>query len=324
MVWRGPMKLLFLTHPYPNYVPDLLLHGLRKLLGPTVVDYPRKDCLYDGVIGLGICPEDQLCPGWFPDDLGQVDRSDIWNKVKHGFFDIVVSDLRSAGMLSRNLAKWPSRSVIIDGEDHPQRIPPGPYIVFRRETDGTDYSIPLPMALPEEVFHRIMRYDDLPKKYTIGFLGSTHDGVRKQVVDTLAQRYPQSLFQATAIPNSEDPEPKGRLGRDAYYRQLQQCSIVLTLAGAGYDTFRFWENAACNALHAAVQMPLFIPDDFEDNRSIMRFGAIEELCRKIEKLLADEETRKDVICQARYHLVTNHMTSHRAKYFLDRTTKQFQ
>jgi hypothetical protein len=50
------MNILFLTHPYPNYGPDLLLHGLRKLLGPAVVDFPRKDCVYEGILGLGVCP----------------------------------------------------------------------------------------------------------------------------------------------------------------------------------------------------------------------------------------------------------------------------
>ena len=76
------MKILFLTDPYPNYIPVLLLHGLRKILGPAVVEYPKKDCLYAGVIGLGICPEDQLAPGWFPADNGEIDRDDIEKKIK--------------------------------------------------------------------------------------------------------------------------------------------------------------------------------------------------------------------------------------------------
>ena len=65
------MKLLFLTHPYPNYVPDLLLHGLRKLVGPTVVDYPRKDCVYDGVLGLGVCPPISSAPVGFHRTAGR-------------------------------------------------------------------------------------------------------------------------------------------------------------------------------------------------------------------------------------------------------------
>ncbi len=317
------MKILFVTHPYPNYVPDLLLHGLRTLLGPDVVDFPRKDCLYQGVIGLGICPDDQRCPGWFPDDTGGIDRDDIWTKVKSGFFDMVVCDLRAVNTFTKNCGEWPQRFAIIDGEDHPQKVPPGPYVVFRRETDGTDYSIPLPMALPEKVLHWICRYDDLPKKYDIGFLGSTQDGFRKKLVDALIGYYPNSLFQATAVPSQNNPVPNGRFSRDQYYHKMQQCRVVLNLAGAGYDTFRFWENAACNAIHASMRMPLFIPDDFKDNRSIIRFKTPEALRRKIDDFLSDDEKAKDMILNGRYQLVNKHLTTHRAHYFIDRFIGQY-
>ena len=55
------MKILFLTHYYPNYVSDLLLHGLRKLMGPDAVDFPCKSCLFEGVLGTGVCPDNQRC-----------------------------------------------------------------------------------------------------------------------------------------------------------------------------------------------------------------------------------------------------------------------
>jgi hypothetical protein len=312
------MKILFVTHPYPNYVPDLLLHGLRKLLGPAVVDFPRKDCLYNGVLGLGICPEDQRCPGWFPADEGQVDRDEIHIKIERNFFDWVVCDLRALAYLKELTRQWPRRLAVIDGEDHPQKITPGPFVVCRRETDGSDYSIPLPMALPQEVFEWIAYYDNQPKNFTIGFLGSTHDGSRKSLVEALSRHYPQSMFQATAIPSGDRPVPQGRMGRDEYYRRLQQCRFVLTLAGAGYDTFRFWENAACNAIHIAARMPLFIPDDFKDGQSILRFDAIDGLRRSIDPFLADEERSQELIRNGRYLLYTKHLTTHRAEYFLNR------
>lgn len=93
------MKILFVTHPYPNYVPNLLLRGLRKLLVPEVVDIPRKDCLYEGILGLGVCPDDQMCPNWFPSDEGQIDRDDIPGKIGGGDFDWVVTDVRGHGQL---------------------------------------------------------------------------------------------------------------------------------------------------------------------------------------------------------------------------------
>lgn len=318
------MKLLFLTHPYPNYVPDLLLHGLRKTLGPDAVDYPRKECLYNGVLGLGVCPPNQLCPGWFPDDTNQVDRDDISVKIQKGYFAYIVSDVRAVGQYIPQLQRSPTPLVIIDGEDRPYPVKPGRYAVCRRETDGSDYSIPLPMALPEEIFNWITAYDVLPKRYAIGFLGSTQDDKRKALVETLAKFYPDSLFSASGVPSETNPFPAGRYGRDEYYRELQQCRFVLSLAGAGYDTFRFWENAACNAVHLAARMPIFIPHDFENGCSIIRFENLDELRRTIDGRLNGSPQAGEIICNGRLNLVNHHFTQHRARYFLDRVSSALQ
>ena len=316
------MKILFLTHPYPNYAPDLLLHGLRKLLGPDVIDFPKKECLYQGVLGLGVCPEDQKCPNWFPDDTGDIDRDDIRGKLKSGYFQYIVSDYRAFNMLC-DLQDLQQKIVVVDGEDLPARISQGKYIICRRETDGSDFSIPLPMSLPEELLHWITSYDNAPKRYSIGFLGSTNDGARKRIAETLAQLYPDALFQTSSVPSRDDPSPDGRLSRDNYYLDLQKCRIVLSLPGAGYDTFRFWENAACNAVHVAVKMPLYIPDDFVERRHILRFSRIDELRVIIDDILEDKAPAKEIIRDGRRHLVDFHLTTERAKYFLKRVEKAF-
>jgi hypothetical protein len=316
------MRIAFITHAYPNYVPDLLLHGLRKLLGPNVVDYPRKDCLYEGVLGLGVCPEDQLCPGWFPTE-GSIDRDDMEAKLKNGYFSLIVSDLRALPALCRMTSESKAKLVIIDGEDHPFPIPAGPYVICRRETDGTDFSIPLPMGLPEEVLHWIASYDDLAKKHTIGFLGSTQNGDRRRIAETIAAHFPDALLEATTVPSPEDPTPAGRFGRDDYYRRLQQCRIVLSLAGAGYDTFRFWENAACNAVHISARFPLYIPDDFSEERQILRFSHPRELVGLIERALGGGEDTANMIAEGRQHLFQHHLTTARAIYFLDRVKRAF-
>ena len=318
------MNLLFVTHSYPNYVPDLLLHGLRKRFGPAVVDFPRKNCLYDGVLGVGVCPEEECCPHWFPSDEGQVDRSDIWSKLSADYYSLVVCDLRALPFLSEHVKHWPRRLVLIDGEDHPQRIPPGPYVICRRETDGTDFSIPLPMALPQEVFDVISSHDHEPKLFTFGFLGSANDCLRKQMVEALSRFYPQSLLKTTDIASEDAPTPAGRLGRIEYYRQLQRCRVVLSLAGTGFDTFRYWENAAFNAVHAVHRLPFFIPENFKDGHSILRFENIDELRRKIDVLLEDEGRSRELISQSRKHLLAKHLTIHRADYFLERVRSAFR
>jgi len=41
------MRICFLTTPEPDPLQDLLLIGLRELLGDRVVDHPKKEFLYD-------------------------------------------------------------------------------------------------------------------------------------------------------------------------------------------------------------------------------------------------------------------------------------
>jgi hypothetical protein len=319
------MNILFVTHPYPNYVPDLLLHGFRKLLGPDVVDFPRKECLYEGVLGLGICPEYQLCPDWFPHDNGEIDRNDINAKISKGFFKYIICDIRAFSFLQSIAPGCPQGLVLLDGEDLPVHIQPGSFVICRRETDGADFSIPVPMSLPEEIMQWIALYDTSPKSYSIGFLGSTGNfyDERKVIVEQIARFYPDSLLQTSAVPSTDNPNPSLRFGRNDYYMNLQKCRIVLSLRGAGYDTFRFWENAACNAVHISQKMPLFIPNDFENGRHILRFSYIDELRRLIDDVLDGRLDTGYVVHEARSHLSSLHLTTKRAVYLIDRLNRIF-
>lgn len=336
------MNILFLTHFYPNYVPDLLLHGLRKLLGARVVDYPRKDGLYDGeLLGLGITDANQRCVKWFPPDDG-VDREDIPEKVRKGFFKYIICDSRLAWREWTRLSgefitdikgdvnvipffrdealPVPDGLVIIDGGDGPLEIPAGPYIICRRETDNTDNTIPLPMALPDEIFEWIGAYDNEEKRYSVGFLGSFNEYSkgRKEIIEAIAEFYPDSLLKTTIVPSDDDPNPQGRFSRDDYYRNMQRCRIVLNLPGLGFDTFRYWENAACRAVHIAQRMPLFIPNDFEDNKHLFRFSSVDELRGAVDAVLEGKVLSDEVIEAGRDHLLKFHTTTKRAMYLLKR------
>ncbi|MDR4499748.1 MAG: glycosyltransferase [Candidatus Scalindua sp.] len=321
------MKILFLTHSYPNYVPDLLLHGLRKLLGENVIDYPKKECLYWNR-QTGTFPELYHEPFWFPKDTGEVDRDDLETKLKKNYFDYLVCDVRTLSSFMKlygRLNVKHIRIIIIDGEDFPVKINPGPYVICRRETDGADYSIPLPMALPEEIYNCITSFDNNPKTYSIGFLGSVgkQSESRRALIEDLASHYPDTLLQTTPILCEGDNRPDKRVGLKAYYDTLQRCRLVLTLRGAGYDTFRFWENAACNALHVSEIMPLFIPNVFNDRQHIMQFSHIDELRRIIDNHLTNSNETEQVIRNGRKHLKNYHLTTKRAGYFLDRIKRAF-
>ncbi len=339
------MNILFLTHDYPNYVPDLLLHGLRKLLGPRVVDYPRKDSLYRGDL-FGVTTDQYVCPELFPSDE-DVDRDDIPQKIRNNYFKYIICDVRLAlntvalsdqgckivqygGIRSIPLfhderQQLPPGIVLIDGEDFPHFVPPGPYAVCRRETDGTDFSIPLPMGLPEEIMRWITSYDDEEKIYSVGFLGAVNNMTpdRKEFIEQIINRYPDNLLQTSIVPSQDDPCPAGRVGRNDYYTALQRCKVILNFRGAGYDTFRYWENAACKAVHISQRMPLFIPHDFIEGQSILRFSNVEELIMLIDLVLEGKIQDDRIIQESRHHLVNFHLTTKRAMYLLDRLRMVF-
>ena len=116
------MRVLYLTAPACDYLADSVLHGLRTVLGPDVVDFPRCDVLYKSsrdmlaanVHGRGFTLYGLL------DDIS-VDRYDVVGKVQRGYYDLVVisSIHRQFGWFV-HLRPWlrPDNTVILDGEDH--------------------------------------------------------------------------------------------------------------------------------------------------------------------------------------------------------------
>lgn len=308
------MKILMLTSAYPNYVPDLLLHGLRKLFGEAVVDFPRKDPVYQGICGQ---PNLDPIPGLMADDSG-VDRNDIPAKVASGFFDLVLCDVRAFQGNLAMLQTSPNPLALIDGEDFPLPIRPGPYAVLRRETDGSDHSIPLPMAMPIEGIAWIDRHAGQPKTHSVAFLGSRsqHTPERNALLDEMARIFPDGMIGSWAVGGTSP-------GRDGYYRNLQSCQVVISLPGAGLDTFRYWENASCNAVHAAKEMPLYIPDPFRGGQEVISFSSVSDLAASVEKLLSGRIDGLALRLRSRERLLAHHTTDKRAAYVIDRLKRAF-
>lgn len=318
------MKILFFTHSFPNYVPDLLLHGMRKICDVDVVDHPRKDCLHDGVLGLGICPDNQLATDWFPTDTN-VDRDDIKGKLKSGFFDLVVADLRALAEHHQFIDFKKQATLIIDGEDQPAPFRLPGTLHFCRETTSLEQALPLPMALPEEIFTWIEKYDHLAPQFDIGFFGTVcNDGSqRDRWIENIESQFQNIRLVSSSKAEYVSSQPEGRLGRDDYYQQLQQCKIVLTLRGAGFDTFRYWENSATHGLHLTEALPILIPDPFSETTGTFSFNDTDTLKRQIDTALNHFENNKTLVERKKEHLKKHHLTQHRAQYVINEASRFF-
>ena len=152
------MKVLFLSGAiYPDYLCDMLFHGLRETLGADAVDSQRMWFMYQDDV-----PPQKKCLlygkgftlyGILPDI--EVDRTDIEAKIRTRYFDIVVY-----GSIWRNLDHWdlvrqfyPSSKVaFIDGEDYQTLRSEflGRGLYFKRECTRQSHGcIPLTFAIPK-------------------------------------------------------------------------------------------------------------------------------------------------------------------------------
>jgi len=88
---KAQLRILFLTNDREDYLADGLLHGLRQLPGLEVVDYPRKECMYEGGRQCKVAPEFGVRGGGFSlygfltEPHGGIDRSFIWQRLLGGW-----------------------------------------------------------------------------------------------------------------------------------------------------------------------------------------------------------------------------------------------
>lgn len=164
------MKILFIhsegnnTH-YNDYMSDLLLHGLRELLGFQVIDYPGSWYMYSDEIlkrqydenklwGKGLTIKNTL------NNYNSIDRTDIEKKIKNKYFDLVIySSIRRSDLFLESVIKYNNKFLFIDGEDdnYIDERYSNSGLYFKRELVNNKSNLsPISFAVPKE--KNIKRY----------------------------------------------------------------------------------------------------------------------------------------------------------------------
>jgi len=158
------MKILFIhsegnNSHYNDYMSDLLLHGLRQLLGAQVIDYPGSWYMYSDEIlnrqfdknklwGKGLTIKNTL------NNYNSIDRTDIEKKIQNKYFDLVIySSIRRSDLFLESVIKYNNKFLFIDGED--DNYIDGRYsnsgLYFKRElVNNKSNLIPISFAVPKE------------------------------------------------------------------------------------------------------------------------------------------------------------------------------
>ncbi|MCA8981381.1 MAG: glycosyltransferase family 1 protein [Planctomycetes bacterium] len=281
------MRVLYLTTPGEDYLQDGLLYGLRKRLGADLVDWPRKDVMYENCAK----PTSELYGRGFtmwkllPDIAIDRPPADATiHAAAHGFDLLVFASIRrqrtefAAWNSRRGLARFTDRptAVFLDGEDKMRLLVPavvhGKYYKRERTRRTATLTRPISFSIPsEKLVLRVPR--EKPRRF------ATH------VQCDEAYRVPW-IAQHCERKYAFDTE-------DAYRRDLQSSLFGLTMKKAGWDCMRHYEVASNGCVpcfwRLSEKPKACAPFGLVDGVNCVDFTTAEELDRRTLELEADPQ-----------------------------------
>lgn len=263
------MKILFYTPHNVNidyglkadYMSDLLFHGLRESLGSNCVDFPKKHHMYreyphsNKLWGRGFTYSETL------DDI-EVDREDIAQKLKTGYFDLLVFSIHHSIQLNYSLVeslledvKTDTKMAIIDGHDWPSynsNYFKYTNLFFKREIEDNadERLIPIWFCIPESKIN--FTYD---KKKDFAFINPGSN----------ESHWPKDSRSTHIYTVEED-----------YYKDYEEARFAFTCKKGGWDCMRHPEIIANGCV------PIFT--DIENCPKKTLFGYDKELLKDVKKL----------------------------------------
>lgn len=298
-------SVLFLADPSEDYVADTLFHGLRSVLGPDVVDYPKRDFLYASypkerqgdLYGRGFTIYGLL------EDI-PLQRDDAPARAIDGEFDVVI-----VGTIWRDWHWWvdiharlpPSvRKAVVDGADVPWMYPYGP----------TWWKSPRGWALPRA--HRRATYFKREWTRATGWLrwwGLVPPPLSDQLpLEPIAISYPAEKVVPEVPAKRQqfathvvDPEVAERLGRGQtgysfenesdYAADLRASRFGITMRKAGWDALRHYEiagNGAVPCFRALRRKPArCAPHGLVPGANCIAYENADDLVRQVEAITDD-------------------------------------
>ena len=193
----------------PEYLDDGLLHGLRRLFGDRVVDYPRMWHMYADSFGPGKVDQTTIVGRGYTlygmMDDSTVDRTDIEQKIRNQYFDLIIMHSWYPSLLMNLILETtPVRRIVwIDGRDErqvlTQFIDSGHY--FKRELTQPMHKVkPISFGFPAE---KIQAPVDKTRSVAHCVAGDLSTYIFK-TEDTYYHQYNEALFGITTVKGGWD------------------------------------------------------------------------------------------------------------------------
>ena len=322
------LRILFLTDDREDYLADGLLHGLRQLPGVELVDYPRKECMYEGGCHCRVAPEFGVRGGGFSlygllhEQEGAIDRSQIYRRLEAGWFNaVVLSNLwRQWGLLMQwreLLARQPL--LLLDGDDD-ERLYPRSGTRFRQFGFANGLNALLQTAdthiYKRELTNRSKPWGLCLQVHPLGF--SIPAAVIFDSVPAKTQMFQTHIVDRELLELTAGSKEHFFVDESAYRSDLGAARFGITTRRAGWDCLRHYEIAASGTIPCFRDLnnkpPKCAPHGLVDGFNCLSYSSAADLHSRIKHL-----TDNDELFMQQHALVWAHQssTTMRAQQLLD-------
>lgn len=194
--------------------------------------------------------------------------------------------------------------------------------VFKRELNrrfhdaGEQRVLPLPFAAEKRYFGEPAPQRDL----AVTFLANMHTNPWRHSVHQRLRnlKHPGIVSGTTNERAYSQSQPKSQAVETPLYRQLLRRSrISVSVAGAGYDTARFWEILAAGAMLFTQDLDIVIPHGFTDGHDCVTFRSLDEFDEKLTYYLNRADLVAQIAARGQARVLAHHTSKARAQQFLD-------
>lgn len=270
------MKVLYLINQQEDYLADSVMYGLRMKLGADLVDFPKKEVMYQNssmnkadIYGFGFTLW-KLLP-----DI-EIDRDHVFDEVMNDAYDVIIfSDIYRQQNL---FAHWTVFDIFKNSKAKFSFL------------DGSDDGFPTVC----DAFHRGIYFKrDNPFNYPqikkIGLsIPESKLLTEKPQKHRLFSTYVQ-CEEAYEVPFINDNCTNKRVfdTEEAYYKDLSVSKYGVTMKKSGWDTPRHMENASqwvVNCIYQLDSKPIDVEPYWTDGENCIGWNTAEELTQKINRI----------------------------------------
>lgn len=305
------MRVLFVPSRFQDGLSDVVYSGLNLIPNVEVHEFPFKHIYHHGMVQTEAKNSDYVgtrvsnaSPKWILQEGKNNHIYDHMEEIDFDIFDyIILSSLKEdLDVFIENIVRESSdRLVLLDGEDDPfirhrirssggyfkrekfrsdfplnhnlnrRNILRGIY-QFKRGTHTSRYLLPFPPIPPFNRASVPLNLTVIPHDYgspverdiDVSLVATVNNGIRQKAVDDLREISREhglkSFINVSGIPPSE------------YVDVVMRSKIAISLPGAGWDTFRYWEIPYYGTCMLSYNLPLDITNNFEDGHSALFYG----------------------------------------------------